>query len=91
MTHALVLSEKDNVATALADLAAGTTVLNITLRDDVPFGHKLALRPIAPGEHVIKYGYPIGAASAVIEPGEHVHVHNVEGLRGRGDLEKEAR
>ena len=87
MKQALILSDKDNVATALADLAAGAVVLDVTLRDDVPFGHKLALERIESGEQIVKYGYPIGAASAAIEPGEHVHVHNVEGLRGRGDLE----
>jgi altronate dehydratase small subunit len=46
----------------------------------------VALRPIEAGELVLKYGQTIGRAGARIEPGEHVHVHNVEGTRGRGDL-----
>ena len=48
-------------------------------------GHKVALRDIAVGEPIIKYGESIGAASAAIAEGEHVHTHNVEGCRGRGD------
>lgn len=94
MRQALVLSDKDNVATALADLAAGTAVeveakgsaRSVTLRVDVSFGHKFALAALAAGEPVVKYGYPIGRATAPVKPGDHVHVHNVEGLRGRGDL-----
>ena len=44
----------------------------------IPFGHKLALAAIPAGEHVIKYGHPIGSATSDIQPGEHVHVHNVK-------------
>ena len=47
---------------------------NVEVRDD---GHKYAIRPIAPGENVIKYGMPIGHAKAAIAPGEHVHTHNL--------------
>lgn len=47
---------------------------NVEVRDD---GHKYALRPIAAGENVVKYGMPIGRATEPIAPGEHVHVHNV--------------
>ena len=47
---------------------------NVEVRDD---GHKYAIRPIAPGENVIKYGMPIGYAKVRIEPGEHVHTHNL--------------
>jgi altronate dehydratase len=46
-------------------------------------GHKFALRPIASGENVIKYGEPIGETTAAIARGEHVHVHNVVSHRGR--------
>jgi altronate dehydratase small subunit len=52
----------------------------------IPTGHKIALRAVAAGALVHKYGQPIGRASAAIVPGEHVHVHNVDGVRGRGDL-----
>ena len=96
-----LLHPKDNVATALVDLAPGTVVARddvpggagqaaapaqIEVRTAIPFGHKIALAPIGRGQPVIKYGEVIGLASADIEPGEHVHVHNVESQRGRGDL-----
>ncbi|BDG60184.1 UxaA family hydrolase [Caldinitratiruptor microaerophilus] len=81
---------KDNVATALRDLAAGTEVdlggQIIRLLDPIPFGHKFALRDIAAGEPVYKYGQVIGKASRPIRAGEHAHVHNIESNRGRGDL-----
>jgi altronate dehydratase small subunit len=86
---ALLLHPDDNVATAVADLAAGENLVvaatNITLPEPVPFGHKLALKDIRSGEDIIKYGETIGRATAPIKKGAHVHVHNVEGLRGRGD------
>ncbi len=47
---------------------------NVEIRED---GHKYALRPIACGENVVKYGMPIGHATRNIAPGEHVHVHNL--------------
>ena len=47
-------------------------------------GHKLALRQIGSGEEILKYGSVIGRATQDILPGEHVHVHNVQSLRGRG-------
>lgn len=80
----------DNVATALEDLPAGALVeaagQAVTLLEPIPFGHKLALRDIAQGEPVCKYGQVIGTASRPIRAGEHVHVHNVLSNRGRGDL-----
>jgi altronate dehydratase small subunit len=57
----------------------------VVLGHDIPFGHKFALRPIPMGGSVIKYGEIIGVASQSIAPGDHVHVHNVDGTRGRGD------
>lgn len=90
----IVLHPKDNVALAVVDLPAGTTIrteqageqLTITLRDSIEFAHKFAIRPIGQGEPVIKYGQRIGRTTAPIEVGEHVHVHNVEAERARGDL-----
>jgi len=81
----IIINEKDNVATALKELSAGTEVSvelqgriqKITLRSDVPMGHKFALKDIEEGEAVIKYGEPIGKSTAKIARGEHVHVHNV--------------
>lgn len=75
----------DNVATALRDVSAGEAWESIETLQPVPFGHKVAVQPIACGEHVVKYGESIGAATVAIRPGEHVHVHNIEGIRGRGD------
>lgn len=84
----------DMVATAVRDLAPGEharvvdgdRVTTIEVRDPVPFGHKFALVDIRRGEEVIKYGETIGLATSAICRGEHVHLHNTEGLRGRGDL-----
>ncbi len=85
-----MISAYDNVATALEPLPAGGTVqvgdASITLLEDIPRGHKVALRAIASGEPVVKYGSPIGTASRAIAAGAHVHTHNVVSTRGRGDL-----
>ena len=87
---ALRLKEDDDIAVALRPLASGDVVrfgsASIALLDPIPSGHKFATRPIAAGALIHKYGQMIGRASASIEPGRHVHVHNVEGVRGRGDL-----
>ncbi|HWU15569.1 MAG TPA: altronate dehydratase family protein [Caulobacter sp.] len=73
---------RDHVATALRDLVAGETLelhgQTIVARFDVPKGHKIAVRAVSRGEDVLKYGWPIGRATADIAVGEHVHVHNVE-------------
>ena len=94
MERIVVLNDADNVATCLADLDADTPVevtLNgerqtIVLRDSIPFGHKLAIRPLDIGAEVLKYGEVIGRASKDIKPGQWVHVHNVESVRARGDI-----
>ncbi len=88
---AIVINEKDNVATALTSLKPGTTVklerggrpVKIRSLASIPMGHKFALQEIGRGEDVVKYGEPIGEATAPISPGEHVHIHNVVGHRGR--------
>jgi altronate dehydratase small subunit len=92
--RAIVLTEKDNVATAVENLSAGAEVrvsvgtkeLVVKLVNAIQFGHKFALKGISQGGEVIKYGEVIGKAATDIAPGEHVHVHNVESQRGRGDL-----
>jgi len=90
---ALRMNDRDNVATAISDLAIGEKVLvkdgkkmQITLLAEVQFGHKFAVQPISKGDDIIKYGEVIGRATADIVKGEHVHVHNIESLRGRGDI-----
>ncbi|MDR1060826.1 MAG: altronate dehydratase family protein, partial [Clostridiales bacterium] len=65
---------------------SGVTKAPLRAAQDVPMGHKIALRPIAAGENVVKYGYPIGAATRAIAPGEWVHTHNVA-TRLSGTLE----
>jgi altronate dehydratase small subunit len=88
---ALRLKDEDDVAVALRALAVGEAVRfgpeSIALRSEIPSGHKFATHPIALGTLIRKYGQVIGKASAAIATGEHVHVHNVEGTRGRGDLD----
>ena len=56
----------------------------IEAREEIPFAHKIALRKISKGGAVIKYGERIGRATRMIRPGEWVHIHNVEGERGKG-------
>jgi altronate dehydratase small subunit len=80
---------KDNVATAKFSIKAGTLLTfskgkKIGVREEIPFGHKVALRKIPKGSPVIKYGERIGRAIRAIGPGELAHVHNVEGERGKG-------
>jgi len=94
-----VRNAKENVATALADLEAGTSLelevgdklLTVKLTAAVPFGHKFSLARIELGAPVIKYGEVIGTAIRTIAPGDYVHVHNVASTRGRGDLAGGAR
>ena len=90
---ALVISPRDNVATALQPLEPGQVVVigeqSITIAESTPKGHKIALRLIRAGEQVMKYGGTIGTATSDIQPGAHVHTHNVASGRGRGDLHVE--
>jgi len=91
MKKALMMNEKDNVATALEDLDKRTitSVLlpsqdllkEVTTMQAIPFGHKLAIIGIKKGDKVIKYGEVIGNASQDIELGDYVHVHNVKSNR----------
>ncbi len=69
----------DNVAVTLRAVEPGATFEGVAATEPIPGGHKLALRPIAAGEPVIKYGYPIGVSTAPIAAGAHVHSHNVRG------------
>jgi altronate dehydratase small subunit len=77
----LVLAPGDNIAVARLEIAAGTVVQvagqAVTLQRAMGFGHKIALRPIKAGEKIVKYGAPIGSATAAIALGEYVHNHNV--------------
>ena len=93
---ALKVDDLDNVATIFANgIVDGTQVevrdkkgqsKTITVHGDVPYGHKIALRDIAKGEPIMTYGESIGAASHDIKKGDYVHIHNMDAMRGRGDL-----
>jgi altronate dehydratase small subunit len=92
--NAIVIKHQDNVATAIQDIPAGQIAsagiedrnVSIKVVQEIHLGHKLALCHIGKGEDILKYGTVIGFATHDINPGEHVHVHNVESKRGRGDL-----
>lgn len=96
--RALILDPADNVASVIENVGAGETVTarigddatSLQALEDIPFGFKIALASIEAGQPVIKYGEVIGKASRPIARGALVHVHNVEGNRGRGDLQKRA-
>jgi altronate dehydratase small subunit len=90
----VIIDARDNVANVLENVAAGETIAaicgaeTVTLQalEDIPFGFKVALADLSPGDPVYKYGEMIGRASRQIRRGALVHIHNIEGLRGRGDL-----
>jgi altronate hydrolase len=85
----LVLNPADTVAVALTTLTAGETIpvngsplcTTVAVRMAIPSGHKIALRAMASGETVVKYGQPIGTVTKDIGAGEHVHIHNVVSAR----------
>lgn len=87
--NAMIIDPKDNVAVAIEPIAAGDLVtylsegqaITLTAAEDITIYHKLATRDIAEGEPVVKYGEHIGAATAPIRAGCHVHVHNVESVQ----------
>jgi len=76
------LAPEDNVCVAARSLAAGETVRlggrAITLAEAIAIGHKIAVRDIAAGETVLKYGAPIGSATRAIAAGGHVHTQNLQ-------------
>jgi len=81
------LHKNDNVVVARAELLPGASIEggNVTARDIIPAGHKVATAPIAPGEPVRKYNQIIGFASQPVEPGQHVHTHNL----AMGDFDRD--
>ena len=95
MVLALKVNDKDNVATIFAEQVQGGDVIQVRDKkgettevkalEAIPYGHKLALQDIAKGQIIVKYGEEIGMASSDIQKGEHVHIHNLESMRARGD------
>ncbi len=92
MKHGILLHElDDDVGVAVEDLKKGSKIGAVTLEgkaagtltlvNDVPLGHKVAMRDLAKDKAVIKYGRPVGKAAQPIAKGAHVHVHNVKSTR----------
>lgn len=90
--HFVVHDEGDSVGVVVVEgLKAGQTLtgwimdqdrtIEFDARSDIPIGHKLAIRPIAEGDAIVKYGADIGRAVRPIGAGEHLHVHNVKTKR----------
>ena len=77
MAVSLKIQAADNVAVALRDLAVGELVENVIIKEAIATGHKFALQDIAQNTNVLKYGYPIGHATAPITAGSWVHTHNL--------------
>jgi altronate dehydratase small subunit len=96
LKRALIMHPNDNVATAVEEIQAGEevsvpvagTALTLRAAETIPFGFKLALQDIPPGAIIRKYGETIGRAGTAIAKGNLVHIHNLEGTRARGDLER---
>ncbi|MDT7889673.1 MAG: UxaA family hydrolase [Desulfurococcales archaeon] len=94
MARGLIHSKEDDVCVAITDIKAGEEVICAYLENpsdyivvkslqDIPLGHKIALRDLKRGEKVLKYGRAIGEAVQDIRRGEHVHIHNIRSLRWR--------
>ena len=88
--NALVINERDSVATVLRSLQAGEEIqltvsdkiYRIVILNDIPIFHKVALFEMGQGEKIYKYGEVIGEAVSTIQAGEHVHSHNITTRRG---------
>ena len=86
MQDFIKINKDDNVAVALKPIAKGTTVnvagTDVTTLEDVPQGHKFAIKTIKKGDAVIKYGFRIGYAQADVEVGGWIHTHNLRTALG---------
>ena len=92
MPRAVVLHKEDNVGTLIDSARKGEACTlqgertgSVPLAADIAFGHKVCIAATPAGGDILKYGQVIGRATKAIAAGEHVHVHNVESGRGRGD------
>jgi len=91
MIKAVIIDGKDNVATVLGNAEVGEDIQLIgqdeisTIRAifKIPRGHKISIRDIEKGGPVMKYGEVIGKALVFIKKGEHVHIHNMDSIRGK--------
>ena len=86
MQDFIKINKDDNVAVALKPIAQGTTIdvagTSVTMLEDIPQGHKFAVKPIKKGDAVIKYGFRIGYAQADVEVGGWIHTHNLKTALG---------
>ncbi|PRR76483.1 UxaA family hydrolase [Clostridium thermopalmarium] len=90
MKKVIKINKIDNVVVALEDLKKGEVIEvdgeKVELLEDINRGHKIAIKNIASGDNVIKYGFPIGHSTRDIKAGEFVHTHNVKtNLEGIGE------
>ena len=92
MIHVVLHDARDTVAVAVVEgITSGTTLtawimdedktIAVQATQDIPIGHKVALRDMAVGDTVLKYGIDIGKVVAPIKAGEHAHVHNIKTKR----------
>ena len=92
MEHSILMHEaEDDVGVAIVDLRTGAEVQAVTvegqrvdavsIKEDIPLGHKVAMRDLPEGKEVIKYGRPIGRATKAIVKGAHTHIHNLKSIR----------
>ncbi len=92
MIHFVLHDAKDTVAVVVVEgVTAGTAMrgwimdedrmIDVQARQDIPIGHKVALKDMAPGDTVLKYGIDMGKVVAPVKAGEHAHVHNIKTKR----------
>ncbi len=75
----VVVVERSTAGETLTGWVMDTNeTITIEAIDNIPLGHKIALNDLADGDHVIKYGFPIGRTVAAIAKGAHLHVHNTK-------------
>ncbi len=87
----LLHTSEDHAGIAITEIKAGEKAHGLVLADhapieldvseDIPLGHKIAVRTVSAGQPIILYGHPVGKALQTIRPGEHVHTHNMQSLR----------
>lgn len=86
MQDVIKINQEDNVAVALRPIAKGETLdiagTLVTTLEEIPQGHKVAVKPIGSGESVIKYGFRIGNAKEDVQVGQWIHVHNLKTALG---------
>ena len=82
MEKMIHINPRDNVAVALAPVAAGESFnfegLTVTALEEIPQGHKMALADLTEGSRIVKYGFPIGHVTADVKQGGWIHTHNVK-------------